>query len=54
MAVDLPFGGAEEEGLKTLIRRGNQWWIEIGAANTKTKHAIELPWPEPLIAALDI
>jgi site-specific recombinase XerD len=39
---------------RTLIRRGNQWWIEIGAANTKTKHAIELPWPEPLIAALDI
>ena len=39
---------------RTLVRRGKQWWIEIPAANTKTKHPIELPWPEPLIAALDI
>ena len=39
---------------RTLVCRGKQWWIEIPAANTKTKHPIELPWPEPLIAALDI
>jgi site-specific recombinase XerD len=39
---------------RTLVRRGKQWWIEIPAADTKTKHPIELPWPEPLIAALDV
>jgi integrase/recombinase XerD len=39
---------------RTLVRRGKQWWIEIPAPNTKTKHPIELPWPEPLIAALEI
>jgi integrase/recombinase XerD len=39
---------------RTLVRRGKQWWIEISATNTKTKHPIELPWPDPLIAALEI
>jgi integrase/recombinase XerD len=39
---------------RTLVRRGKHWWIEIPAANTKTKQPIELPWPEPLIAALEI
>lgn len=39
---------------RTLVCRGKQWWIEIPAASTKTKHPIELPWPEPPIAALDI
>jgi site-specific recombinase XerD len=40
---------------RTLVRHGKRhWWIEIPAANTKTKHPIELPWPEPLITALDV
>ena len=38
---------------RTLVRRGNHWWIEIPAPNTKSKHLIELPWPGPLIASLD-
>lgn len=40
---------------RTLVRRGNRWWIEILAAETKTKkHPIELPWPEELISALEV
>jgi integrase/recombinase XerD len=37
----------------TLVRFGNQWLIQIPAADTKTKEPIELPWPGPLIAPLE-
>jgi hypothetical protein len=33
---------------RTLVNRGDLWWIQIPAAETKTKNAIELPWPEML------
>jgi integrase/recombinase XerD len=33
---------------RTLIQRGDRWWIEIPAAATKTKNALEFPWPEML------
>ena len=39
---------------RTLVRRGNEWWIEIPAAETKTREPIELRWPEPLIDFLHI
>jgi site-specific recombinase XerD len=38
---------------RTLVLRGKEWWIQIPAAETKTKEPIELPWPETLIAALE-
>jgi integrase/recombinase XerD len=37
---------------QTLIRRGDLWWIEIPAAATKTKSAIEFAWPEMLVPHL--
>jgi integrase/recombinase XerD len=37
---------------RTEIQRGDRWWIEIPAAATKTKNAIELPWPEVLVTHL--
>jgi integrase/recombinase XerD len=37
----------------TLICLGNQWLIQIPAADTKTKEPIELHWPGPLIAPLE-
>jgi len=37
----------------TLVRLGNQWLIQIPAADTKTKEPIELPWPGLLIAPLE-
>ena len=39
---------------RTLVRRGNEWWIEIPAAETKTREPIELRWPERLIDFLYI
>jgi integrase/recombinase XerD len=30
-----------------------QWWIQIPAAETKTREPIDLAWPEPLIASLE-
>ena len=36
-----------------LQRRGNGWWLEIPAAETKTRRPIALPFPEPLVAALE-
>jgi integrase len=39
---------------RTLIRRGEVWWIQIPAAETKTKTPIELPWPEMLAPQLEI
>jgi integrase/recombinase XerD len=37
---------------RTLVKRGDLWWIQIPAAETKTKNAIELPWPEMLVPHL--
>jgi integrase/recombinase XerD len=39
---------------RTLVRRGEVWWIQIPAAETKTKVPIELPWPEVLAPQLEI
>jgi integrase/recombinase XerD len=33
---------------RTLVQRGDGWWIEIPAAETKTKDSIEEPWPDSL------
>jgi hypothetical protein len=33
---------------RTLVRRGDEWWVQIPATETKTKEPIELPWPEML------
>jgi len=38
---------------RTLVQRGDGWWIQILAAETKTKNAIELPWPDILVPHLD-
>jgi integrase/recombinase XerD len=38
---------------RTLVQRGDGWWIQIPAAETKAKNAIELPWPEMLVAHLE-
>jgi integrase len=37
----------------TLVRLGDQWLIEILAADSKTNEPIELFWPGPLIAPLE-
>jgi len=37
----------------TLVRLGGRWFIQIPAAETKTREPIELSWPEPLIAPLE-
>ena len=37
----------------TLVRLGDQWLIQIPAADTKTKEPIELSWPGPLIGPLE-
>jgi hypothetical protein len=39
---------------RTLVRRGEVWWIQIPSAETKTKAPIELPWPEVLAPQLEI
>ena len=39
---------------RTLVLRGTQWSIEFPASDTKTREAIELPWPELLVAPLEI
>jgi integrase len=38
----------------TLVRHGTQWWIQIPAAETKNGQPLEAPWPEQLIAALEV
>ena len=38
---------------RTLVFRGEQWRIEIPAAETKTKEPIEFAWPEALIVPLE-
>ncbi|HEY1432888.1 MAG TPA: tyrosine-type recombinase/integrase, partial [Stellaceae bacterium] len=37
----------------TLVLRGNRWWIQIPASETKTKKEIDVPWPEALAPALE-
>ena len=37
---------------RTLVQRGDGWWIQIPAAETKTKNPIEEPWPEMLVPHL--
>jgi integrase/recombinase XerD len=39
---------------QTLVQRGDGWWIQIPAAETKTKDRIEAPWPEMLARHLEI
>ena len=38
---------------QTLVQQGGGWWIQIPAAETKTKDAIEMPWPEELVPHLE-
>ena len=38
---------------RTLVQRGDGWWIQIPAAETKTKDPIELPWPDMLVPHLE-
>jgi len=33
---------------RNVMRRGEAWWIEVGAAETKTGEPIEVPWPQGL------
>lgn len=33
---------------RTLVQRGDGWWIQIPAVETKTKDPIEVPWPKML------
>jgi integrase/recombinase XerD len=37
---------------RTLVQRGDGWWIEIPAAETKTKDPVDEPWPEMLVRHL--
>ena len=37
----------------TLVLRGNRWWIQIPASETKTKKEIDVPWPEALVPSLE-
>jgi len=38
---------------QTLIRQGRVWWIQIPAAQTKTKEPVEEPWPDELVPHLE-
>jgi integrase/recombinase XerD len=38
---------------QNLVRRGDTWWIEFAATETKTKEPIELPWPDQLVPQLE-
>jgi hypothetical protein len=37
---------------RTLVQRGDGWWIQIPATETKTRDPIEEPWPEMLVPHL--
>jgi integrase/recombinase XerD len=39
---------------RSLVRRGEEWWIIIPAEETKTHEPIEVPWPQALNSALAI
>jgi integrase len=38
---------------RTVVRRGDDWWIEIPAVETKTREPIEVPWPRGLAGHLE-
>lgn len=38
---------------RTLVQRGDGWWIQIPATETKTRDPIEEPWPEMLVPHLE-
>lgn len=38
---------------QTLVRRGDAWWIQVPASETKTKTAIEVHWPKLLTSHLE-
>jgi integrase/recombinase XerD len=38
---------------RTLVQRGDRWWIQIPAAETKTNDPIEEPWPDMLVPHLE-
>ena len=38
---------------RTLVQRGNEWWIQIPVFETNTKGPIELPWPKMLALHLE-
>jgi integrase len=38
---------------RTLVQRGDAWWIQIPAFETKTKTPIEVPWPDKLVPQLE-
>jgi integrase len=38
---------------RTLVQRGDGWWIEIPASETKTKTPIEMPWTDKLLPHLE-
>jgi integrase len=38
---------------RTLVRRGEEWRIQIPASETKTKTPVEAPWPEMLAPYLE-
>jgi integrase/recombinase XerD len=38
---------------RTFIRRGDTWWIDIPAEESKTRDPIEMPLPQELTAAID-
>ena len=35
---------------RTLVARGDGWWIDIPGEETKTREPIDVPWPEALTA----
>jgi integrase/recombinase XerD len=39
---------------RTLVQRGDGWWIQIPAIETKTKDPIEERWPEMLVPHFEI
>jgi integrase/recombinase XerD len=38
---------------RTFVRRGDTWWIDIPAEESKTREPIEMPLPQELTAAID-
>ena len=38
---------------RTLVQRGDRWWIQIPAVETKTRDPIEVPWPDMLVPHLE-
>jgi integrase/recombinase XerD len=38
---------------RNVMRRGEIWWIEVGATETKTGAPIDMPWPQALAPHLE-